>query len=98
MTGVQEARRPGHAQDGSDSGEGEAHCVSRWPFSVLAQVTWDQVVTWATVALLLLSRSCTGVLAEMLPYLGAPQSQPEIPVAALLAASAPRRAEWKRGV
>lgn len=75
-------------QDESDSVEGEAHLVNRWPFSVLAQVTWGQVVTWATVALLLLSSSCTGVLAEMLPYLGAPQSQPESPLAVLLAASA----------
>lgn len=53
--------------------------MSRWPFSVLAQVTWDQVVTWATVALLLWSRSCTGVLAEMLPYLGLLKASLKVP-------------------
>lgn len=71
--------------------EGEARCVSSWPFSALAQVTWDQVVTWATAALLLLSRSCTGVLAEMLPYLGAPQSHPS-------RCLRPTKVPWKRGV
>lgn len=49
--------------------------MNSWPFSVLVQMTCGLLVTWAIVALLLLGRSSKVVLAKMLLYLVATQSQ-----------------------